>query len=190
MRSITTFYLALLLSYSLIGQDSSRFVHRGLIRAGATFTTGIFLKGGLTASYLSGNAEYYFHENASIRGDGYYFLNYVGDEKPLELNHSVAAGVSWHFPTKGNADPYVYFQPGLSVSRSYEILDSYPVTIGTSNTSTGPQICLGAGVNYYFQKIFHLFAEARYTHGKHFSNYAARSLTDVKLSFGLGFNIR
>ncbi len=187
------FIPALIITTTLFSQDEGRrYVHKGLFRAEGTFTPGIFLNKGLTATYLSGNIEYYFHENTSVRGDGYYFLGFLDSEKPLVMNHSIFSGVSLHLPTKNHLDPYLFFQPGLAIAQSNEI-NPCPCpqndSLLTSSISQNPLISLGTGVNFYFQKVFHIFAEVRFTHGKHQGNFPARSLTDLKFSFGLGFNL-
>lgn len=188
MRNLLLTALALLPSCILISQDSSRYVHRGLFRVGATFTTGIFLDDALPASYFSGNLEYYFHPNVSFRGDAYYFLGNLSREEHFIFNHSVSAGISLHLPTRGHLDPYLIFQPGLAIAQSYETDPVWPTFFAHSTVSIDPLTTAGIGVNYYFQKAFHIFAETKYTYGKHFSNYPARSLSDIKFSFGLGFN--
>ena len=175
------------------GQDSTqRYVHKGLLRSDATFTPGIFLKSGLSATYLSGNLEYYFSEKASFRGDGYFFLDFLGKEEPFVFNHSVLAGVSWHFTTKNHLDPYIYFQPGLGIVQSNEVNPCPCLMVDsllTSSISYDPLLSFGGGVNFYFQKIFHIFGEVRFTQGRHQGNFPARSITDLKFSFGLGWNI-
>ncbi len=174
--------------------DTGAFVHKGLFRTEATFTPGIFLKGGLTATYLSGNLEYYFHRNVSFRGDGYYFLGYLDKEKPFVFNHSVLAGASYHFATKNHWDPYLGFQPGIALSQSNELVTmmdtshAWVVVERKSYASFQPLVSTILGANYYFQKVFHIFGEIRFTNGKHISGFPARSLSDIKLSFGLGFN--
>ena len=172
-------------------EEKKQFIHKGLLRAQATISPGILLKGSSTIS-VHGGLEYYVADNVSIRSDGYYFLK--DDQNIFSLNHSIFSGASYHFKTKNHFDPYFALEPGIAVTKKTQsMFDCVQGTFGcpsTGGTSTNPLISSAVGFNFYFQSWFHLFAEARYLSGKHLSNARTpRSLNELRFSFGLGWNL-
>lgn len=193
-KIILSFACLLLIATSAIAQDEpERFVRKGLFRSMATLSSGAAFGPGVTNIYLHGNFNYYVDEHSSIRNDGYYFVSTLGDNKVFHTNHQVFSGGSFHFKTKGNLDPYIAIQPGLAVARV--MYDTCPKDVpclfgsATSKASASPLISGVAGFNYYAQRFFHLFLEARYVQGKHLSEYGPTSLNELRFSFGLGWNI-
>ena len=196
-------FLAILM-LSVVGasfsqEEKKQFIHKGILRAQATISPGIMLKENVSTISIHGNLEYYVADNVSIRGDGYYGLKisepnwdkvtFGGAFPFMYSNHSVFAGASYHFKTKNHFDPYLCLEPGMSLSQSV-------IGIGTtdgylySNTSINPLISPAFGFNFYFQRVFHLFAEARYISGKHLSDDATpSSLNELRFSLGLGWNL-
>lgn len=180
-------------------EEKSQYIRKGLIRSQGTISPGIMLKENVSTISIHGNLEYYVADNVSIRGDGYYGLKinepnweYVtfGEAWPfLYSNHQLFAGVSYHIKTKNHFDPYLCLEPGMSMSQSVIGIfatDGYFY----SNTSFNPLISPALGFNFYFQRFFHLFAEARYISGKHLSNaIIPLSLNELRFSFGLGWNL-
>jgi hypothetical protein len=195
MISRIIFFFMICISCSCFAQqDTGRYVHKGLLRAQATLSDGAMLKAKRSNIYLHGNLEYYIDDRVSVRGDGYYFITELGDDDIIKMNHASFAGLSYHFKTKNHIDPYLGFQPGLSVSQV--IWDTCPEGMLCAIGSTidkpvaSPLISGVAGFNYYSQKLFHFFIEARYQHGKHLSEMGVLPLDELKFSFGLGWNIR
>ena len=165
--------------------EKKPFIRKGLLRATSTISMG-----GITKISLHGNLEYYIADNVSIRGDSYYSLKMFKpmwqlDFRPyLASNHQTLAGFSYHFPTKNHFDPYLGFQPGVAISQSITEGGIY------SNQTANPIISPLIGFNFYFENWFHLFAETRYVIGNHLSDlYEPVSLNELKISFGLGFNL-
>lgn len=181
--------LAYLPTYSQ--EDSGPFAHKGIIRAMATITPGVYFKGNGSSISLHGNLEYYNADQISIRSDIYYYFDYP--DGMVSMNHGLFSGISYHLPTKGNFDPYLAFQPGLALvkGRSYDGLfcDPGPCPY-TGNTTINPMTSEALGFNYYFQKLFHLFVEARFIQGNYLSDAPSPvSLAEIRFSFGLGFNL-
>lgn len=174
-------------------QDSVRYVHKGLWRAMATFS--FPAEKNLSMIYIHGNLEYYTDEIISIRNDGYYSLQINSPFPDKNYNHSFFTGASYHIKTKGRLDPYAAFQPGLSLTK--ETPGYCPPNVACiakpfyqSRPSVNPLLSGVIGFNYYGEKYFHFFGEARYVHGKHLSELPRPvSLSELRLSFGLGFNI-
>lgn len=196
-KLILSIFAFILITPAFAQEQSNRFVHGGILRAQGTLATGSMLGPGnihgTNNIYLHGNLEYYIDDLISVRGDSYYFLNSLNGDNILLKNHSSFAGVSYHFRTKNHIDPYFGIQPGLSITQA----NLNPCPEGAmcflgpipDKTSASPLLSGVVGFNYYAQKVFHLFIEARYQHGTHLSNMDPVSLSELKFSFGLGWNL-
>ncbi len=168
-------------------EESSRFVHQGLIRTQATISLGM-MRDDARNMYLHGDLEYFMHENVTVRSDAYFYLGATSDYEPLKLNHSLFVGAMYHFPTNNRFDPYVGVQPGIAYAQ--RILPYTDVQGNTlySNTTFNPLISGTVGANYYGSKWFHVFVNARMVRGKLLSDVAPKHLDEFRISFGLGFN--
>jgi len=173
-------------------KEKKQFIHKGILRAQATISPGMLLKENASTISIHGNLEYYLADNVSIRGDGFYFLQVNGINHPLHINHSVFAGASYHFKTKNHFDPYFSFAPGIAITQYTDCYDPQ-ITYGdicNDKAYINPLISPAIGFNLYFQRVFHLFAEARYISGKHLSDDSTPlSLNELRFSFGLGWNL-
>ncbi len=183
-------------------ETKERYIRKGLIRSMGTISTGIMLKENISTISLHGCLEYYVADNISLRGDSYFFLKAKDNSgnNPFDFNHSTFSGASYHFKTKNHFDPYIALEPGVSITRlsSYSALIEPLIyspnegwTTFQEKTTVNPLISSAFGFNLYFQKLFHLFAEARYIYGKHISNgnFSPISLSELRFSFGLGINL-
>jgi hypothetical protein len=148
--------------------------------------------GAFTNVYLHGNLEYYPEDKLSIRSDTYVYLNALYSKYIDIKNYSSFTGISYHFTTKKQFDPYIALQPGIAyvniepaVSITIPGLSVLPEVSGYA-----PLYSAAIGFNYYAKSIFHLFMEARYVHGDFAASPVALSLDELKVSFGLGFNLR
>jgi hypothetical protein len=173
-------------------EESGQYIHKGLFRSMGGIAPGIMLKENVSTVSLTGNVEYYIADNISLRGDSYFYMQ--GKDKsgkdPFEFNHSTFSGASYHFKTKNHFDPYFAFEPGIAISKKNPSLITVPELYSSGNASANPLLSSALGFNFYFQKWFHLFAEARYISGKHLSDATAPlSLNELRFSFGLGWNI-
>jgi hypothetical protein len=179
-------------------EESKRYIRKGLIRDQGTIAPGLLLKDNLSTISLYGTLEYYVADNVSVRGDGYYGLQideptYLMLPGPipsfLSSNHQLYAGVSYHFTTKGHLDPYLAFEPGVAFSQS--VIGIHPNgDYLYSKTSANPLLSPALGFNFYFQRVFHLFCEARYIQGNHLSDApVSLSLNELRFAFGLGLNL-
>ena len=177
-------------------ENKTRFIHPGLLRAQATIAPGLLLQENANTIDLHGNLEYYIDKHISIRGDAFFLMhaNFNSGINPLHYNHAIFSGASYHFSTKNHFDPYLAFEPGISMTEL--ILNPCPdgaeclVPPIYGNKAVNPMISSAAGFNYYFERWFHLFCEARYSYGKHLSGSSEPlSLSQLRFSFGLGFNL-
>lgn len=195
MKKIFFALLALILLYTsdcFSQEESKRYVRKGLIRDQGTIAPGLLLKDNLSTISLYGTLEYYVADNVSVRGNGYYGMQIDKpnfDKTPyLSSNHQLYAGISYHFTTKGHLDPYLGFEPGVAFSQS--VIGKTDEETFVSNTSANPLLSPVIGFNFYFQRVFHLFCEARYIQGKHLSNApTSLSLNELRFAFGLGLNL-
>lgn len=171
--------------------DTGRYIHRHLVRGVATIAPGFMTDGGNLHIYLHGNLEYYLDERISLRGDGFYFLSAAKGNAWLQ-NHSILSGASLHMGNKNRFDPYIGLQPGVAISQLAfgGPCALYPCLVASPGyTKANPIISPVIGFNYYFEKLFHLFGEARYVAGKHLADAPTYSLSELKFSFGLGWNV-
>jgi hypothetical protein len=198
MKKIVPLFFSLALVMQAGAQEEQKkepFIRRGLLRNEATFSTGSMFSQGVTNVYLQGGIEYYISDNVSIRGEGYYFVTSLGNFQPFAFHHSVMSGASYHFKTKNHFDPYFGLAPGISITAMNVPTGIYcdpgPCTGETmaGKTNIDPLATLHLGFNLYFQRWFHLFMETNYIYGRHFSDYPAESLSELRFSFGLGWNI-
>ena len=179
-------------------EEKKQFIHKGLVRSMATIASGTMLKQNVSTISIHGTLEYYISDNISIRGDSYYFLqskhNYgyvIPDPYFFEFNHSTFSGASYHFSTKNHFDYYLAIEPGIGITKRAGGVDCQAWLCEPSGSSSvNPLFSSAFGFNYYFQKLFHLFGEARYIAGKHLSEaQTPLSLNELRFSFGLGFNL-
>jgi hypothetical protein len=179
--------------FSFSQTDSSRFVDKGLLRAQGGFGSGTFISGGDGINtYLHGDLEYYLSPNVSVRSESYYFLSTYQGTEIFSKNHSNFAGIMYHFNTKGHLNPYIGFQPGITYSqlKKPDIMTFAPEEVNSTYLATfNPLMGFSAGINYYAPRFFHLFMHLKYVTGKHLSDRPAVSLNELKVTFGLGWNL-
>lgn len=177
-------------------EEKTQYIRKGLIRSQGTIAPGILLKGNTSTISLYGTFEGYISNYISLRGDSYFYVKGKDNSgnDPFEFNHSTFSGASYHFKTKNHFDPYFAIEPGISITKqtppSLECTSMNPHCPATGNTSFNPLFSSALGFNFYFQKWFHLFGEARYLSGKHLSEAdTPLSLNELRFAFGLGFNL-
>lgn len=159
-------------------------IRPGLISAKLTLSPSYFSSDQNTYFYLHGNLEGYLNKKLSIAGEGYYYLGNEGSaQSQFDYNHSIFFGASWHFVKKHN-DLYVGIQPGISITR----LNAGESGFSTTHTGANPLFSTLVGYNFFLNRIFHFFVQTRIVVGEH--NYDTyKSLTEIRFSAGLGFNI-
>ncbi|MEW6468042.1 MAG: hypothetical protein AB1458_03915 [Bacteroidota bacterium] len=192
MRSLIALLLALPL-VSIAQDEKTPYIHKGLFRSVATLSAGRLLNEHTSTIFIQGNIEYYVADHVSIRGEGFYMIQSGHQGAPVfepyvYSNHQVFSGANFHLRSKSHFDPYIGFEPGVAISKA--VIDTVPADqLLLSKQTVNPAFSCMLGFNYYFEKLFHLFMEARYVHGRHLSNGAALSLNELRFSFGLGWNL-
>jgi hypothetical protein len=172
--------------------EKKQFIHKGILSAYLTLTPGHMLALKTNAVYLHGNMEYYFDNKISVRGDGFYYIDSLG-YNIFAFNHSLFFGPSYHFKTSNHFDPYLSIQPGIAYTK--DILFFGPSIIASSFAYAGrpasfnPLVSGTVGMNYYATRFFHLFLEGRFVQGKYRASDVPFSMNEVRLSFGLAFNL-
>ena len=186
--------LLFLIPSIVFGQEETvkhpkRVVDNGMLSGGLTFAAG-FANSNVQNVYVQGYAEYMFQKNVSIRGDVFVFLHSLGDNAQLDMNHQMLVFAAYHFPVNSAIDPYLGFGPGIAMTR----LKSDPYVDPITGSSTGkiaasPFITFNTGLRYYAPKWFHMYLEAGYVLGRHISSSGKFDMSELRVSFGLGFNI-
>lgn len=177
-----TLTLLLFIPILLFGQEDNPSVLKpGLVRAQGTFCFGKLPKLKESGIYLHGNLEYYLKSHLSFRGDIFYHLK--SDEfSVIKINHQLFSGVSYHIKTGNNFNPYIGIEPGVGLTQASDIND---VKQSKSTTFLYSSVI---GFNYYAEDWFHLFVDARFLGGNHKAETKI-NINEIRLSFGLGFNI-
>jgi len=175
-------------------QTNEKLVRKGLLRAQANITTGKMLSYNQGSIYVCGDIEYYLDANTSLRGDGFYFINAINKnaDQILTMNHSFFSGSIFHLTTKGNLDPFIGIQPGLSFNQLQSIVFDNNLQerfLVKSYLAASPLLSAIVGLQYFAPKYFHLFANVRYVKGTHLGNIGRYNLDELRFSFGLGFNL-
>lgn len=163
----------------------------GMVRATSTLAVGKPFAVPSLLSYVKGELEYQYEERWSIRGDMYFHVGNSGgvDNKVYDKYHSVLAGVSYHFTKKKQFDPYVGIEAGVLWSEFTPKLEAELFEYAPERSSIDPLASLHAGFNYYATNYFHLFMNVRYLYGIRSGQGDIKNLNEIRLSFGLGFNI-
>ena len=179
----------LLLSFNAISQattDNQQLVNDWKIKSALYFAPG-FLTENTKTIQLQGTLGF-VKDKIELRSDVFYFLNSFGDRPRFTMNHQLFVGAFYKFFTEKNFQPYVGFQPGIAMSQSSEYgalnVDSQKIEYQISYNPVGS---IAGGFDFYGEKWFYLFTEARYIFGKHKSNTYPIYLDEFRLSFGLGF---
>lgn len=178
------------------GQDSlqtkkhpKRIIGNGMINGGLTFAAG-FANSNTQNIYVQGYLEYVFQKDFSVRGDIFVFINSLGEKARINMNHQLTVISAYHIPNNSPIDPYIGIGPGLALTRISGSggLDS---TSGNVSQKIGvnPFLSFNFGLRYYAPKWFHMYIEGAYVLGRHLSNSEKFDISELRISFGLGFNM-
>jgi hypothetical protein len=152
------------------------------LRLMGTIAPGYLLNKNYGTVYLSSSVDYYLNEKVSIYGAADWYLESLPANKPLRTNHSIFAGINYHFKEKAKFDPFIGFQPGVSYVK---LRNSNNV----SNIEIVPIGSIMAGVNYYVGSIFNFFVHLRLLNGRAVERLGGPySLSEIRFMAGLGFN--
>jgi hypothetical protein len=106
-------------------------------------------------------------------------------QKPVLLshNHTFLFGALYHF-SKEHFDYFVGFQPGISLVKSNREVIAFAAPLRAA-----PMLTIVTGVTYYVHDYFNFFLNLRYLKGRYFTDEEI-SLSEIRISAGLGFHIR
>lgn len=183
------FYICfiLLISIQLYTQE---FNYKKLLRAGLSISPGYLFKEQSIPVYISGESEYYFSEKFSWKNELYYFVNETSTKKFLKTNHQLYSGLNYHFRPNQQMDLFTSVQIGVALTQATDslIMPSEREFLMYHETAN-PVYSLTTGVNYFAPKWFHIFLSLKYVHGVYTSMAPPLSLDEVRIMFGLGFNL-
>jgi len=166
--------------------DSAKgFVHKGILRGALTYSVGKMTSFNITNVYLTGNLEYYADKRISVRGDDYFFVNSLNNNKFLKQNSALYFGACYNFPTHSHFNPMIGLQPGVVVSQ----LNSVAGSDVANPVNVAPLASIIAGFNYFGERWFHILVDVRYTVGRHLDEDGLFQLNELSFSFGLGLNL-
>ena len=175
----------------ILVKDDKDFRTDGILRATATFALGKPFSYNILMPYIKGELEYQFEERWSVRGEVYYQAGEMGSSARMFTHyHSAFTGVSYHFMKNNHFDPYAGLQVGavwseLTPNVASTVILDYELQRSSVDAVISPII----GFNYYANNYFHVFANVRYLYGNRAAAYARQNLSELRISFGLGFNI-
>jgi hypothetical protein len=151
------------------------------IRALLTFTPG-YLTAQKTSTYgLGGELEIYPAGKISLRSDGFALLG-KGDAGGLKQNYQGFLGIVYNFDKLWQFSPFVGFQPGFGLAQ----MDSPTY----SSFRLMPVFSPFVGLHYFAEALFHFTINIRYVYGELlYPTVGAVSMSEIRLSFGLGFHL-
>lgn len=160
-------------------------LRKGALRSSGAISPGLMKNGDGVNIYLHGNFDFFLSEHFSLRGDGFYYVTTTGGFNTFVKNHQLFSGFSFHGKPQGFS-PYAGMLMGLSFTQ----LNNPGIVYDPDVMGVCPVASPHAGFNFYGEKYFHIFAEARYVVGRHFPEHRSPvSLNELRFSFGLGWNI-
>jgi len=156
------------------------------IKAATSFAPG-FLTENTKTIQLQGYLGF-IQGKIELRGDAFYFLNSFGDRPRFSMNHQLFAGAFYRFLPEKQFQPYLGFQPGIAMTQSSEFgVINFETQELDYKISYNPVGSIATGFDFFGEKWFYIFTEARYIFGKHKSDSYPVYLDEFRLSFGLGF---
>lgn len=180
--------LFLLTAGGLIAQNG---IHQGMIRVQGTFALGQDFEMEEQRYYIYGEAEYLPTRSIGVNGGIYGMVasNTRPDHPDFEQKdtyiHNMFFGPAFHFNPESRVDPYVMVQPGVAFvhgpvwNKEFDVVD---------RMGLAPVGSLTAGISYY-GSFFHLNAQIRALTGTYADQYFQFGLSELRASFGLGFNL-
>lgn len=165
-------------------------VRKGCIRAQGNLAPGYLFSQKYFAAYVTGDMELFLDDRAAFTGAVWVsFSTKPKNKEGLTDNHSLFAGMDYHFLKPKRFDPYVGITPGVALVRA--AYNNKEGVLTKSKFSAAPLISLAVGCNYYVGSFFHFFVKVQGVAGQTFGNAPSPSrLDELKMTAGLGWNIR
>ncbi len=184
MEKRLSFFIAIFIFVQHMVNAQAEVIRPVLIKAMATISPSKMFGYNESYFYLHGNLEGYLNEKVSVAGEGYLFL---GEQTKaahgFDQLHNLFFGFNYHF-VKGDGDLHIGVQPGVAMAK----LGMDSLKVPAPHFGTSPVFSTVLGYNYFVGKYFNFFLQFRYIAGEH--NYDKhKSLSEIRFSAGLGFNI-
>jgi hypothetical protein len=168
-------------------------VHAGMVRVQATYALGLLNAAREQRYYLYGDAEAMVNDHLGVDGGIYVQLGSSQREIGVGIDgkggwdmraHTLLFGPNYHFRPQRVVDVYAGVQPGLHLVVQPAQDGILPVA---RHIAVAPAASAVAGIAWY-GSFFHLFGQARGIWGQGVTGAAQYGITELRLSFGLGFN--
>ncbi len=187
VKNFVGLFFCLLISIFGVSQDFNR---HGILSAQATIAPGFYLVDGLSDITVHGDLEYFVNDRISVRGDGYYMVDYLGDAGVMDERMTLYSGFSYYL-TEGKAlSPFVGVAPGVGIATGDELyFQQNQIQYVSGKAGVFPLISTVVGCYYFAGNWFHIFGQARFSAGTYATEYSAHKAGQLQLSFGLGFNL-
>lgn len=97
--------------------------------------------------------ECMFQENFSVRGNIFVFINSLGDNSRLNMNHQLLVFSAYHIPMSLPIDPYIGLGTGMAMTRLLDGrgLDSVSRKL-VQKIGLNPFLSFNFGLRYYAAK--------------------------------------
>ena len=160
---------------------------KGLMRSQMSFAGGWSFSEKTAKIHLHCDFEFFLSEKTSLKSDFYYLLATQGESKTFKIQATSLTGGAFHFP-KNKLDFQLSFQPGFAFIKGNENqLES--TNFQEPKLELVPMTALGAGLNYFVHKYFHLFVHGKYLRGIYLGTSQPAKVSEILVSGGLGFNL-
>lgn len=161
---------------------------KNLVSSSATISPGFQKNNPDMNIYVHGFIFYHPEPRVSLNGEGYWYTGAQEQQTLMAENSTLLFGPNYHLTADGKVDPFVGIMPAISlVSAVDRITSSIP---SAGKLSVVPLISFNAGFRLHFVRWFNAFLNVRYFMGTLTENYpTALSLNELRVSFGLGFNL-
>jgi hypothetical protein len=174
------------------GAQAQTGVHAGMVRVQATFSLGLLNARQEYRYFLYTNAEAMLNDHLGLDGGFYVQLGSSKGElrdpapgRHTDMRaHCLLFGPNYHFRPGKPLDVYAGVQPGLHL-----VMEPAPFGIGPAydHVAVAPAASVVGGLAYY-GSFFHLFGQARGIWGNGVTGSTPYGISELRLSFGLGFN--
>lgn len=170
-----------LLSFALLSLPLFAEAKPPTVRAMLTFTPGYLTAQKVSTYGIGGELEIYTSGKISLRSDGFAL---VGKAEPggLKQNYQGFLGIAYNFEKLAGLNPFIGFQPGFGLAQ----MDSPTY----ADFRLMPVFSPFAGLHYFAETLFHFTFTLRYVYGELlYPTVGSVSMSEIRLSFGLGFHL-
>lgn len=161
---------------------------KGMARGQGNVAAGYFLSRREFSGYVTGDAEYFIDNRAGFSGELWYNLPFRAATRGFWKHHSIYAGMNWHFLKPQKFDPFIGLSPGISMANE-KFQDALGI-IRSTDYKIIPDISITIGCNYYIGSIFHFYLRLKYVYSDFTGVYESTRLDELKITAGLGWNLR